>query len=142
MKKNLSKILTLVLVFGFLLSASADPGVQNGDSLSLITPSGGAYIIVTELTSEHVTFNYGWNSLKHFEKVPSSTLLFVFKDGYSEVEDHRVYGLRESLPDPIPKPLKHNAVVNIVSGEYYEIHYYIYEGAARFIKLVLSFTAP
>lgn len=142
MKRSISIFLLLSFMFGFTLSASADSGVQNGDSLSVVIPGGGAYIIITGLTSEYVTFNYGWNRLKHFEAVPTSALLFVFRDGFSESEDHRVFGLRETLVDPIPEPMKHNAAVDIVSGAYYEIHFYIYDGPERFVKVVLSFTAP
>lgn len=128
----------------FPLFASADPGVHNEGPLSVVMPGGGAYIIVTKLTNDQVTFKYGWNSLKHFEKIPESTLIFVFKGGFSQEPDNRVFGLSERFSDPdlIPAPLKHKANVNLVSGEYYEIHFYVYNSGVRFINLVIRFTAP
>lgn len=66
----LALALILTLCVGFSGVATADPGTQNGNSLSITYPSGGPYIHVTNLAPGEVDFNYGWNNVNAFDAAP------------------------------------------------------------------------
>lgn len=149
MKKALSVILTLVLLVCFALPVSAEPGVQNGNSLSVVQPSGGPYVIVTKLDTGHLEFNYGWNNSKQFE----SDALGYWIGVYNVTDSHYEWGgFENQLSDPNPKMLKLKEsldLVNMESGKEYKIVFFVrdaYDGSGNGVSNVseieVFFTAP
>lgn len=99
MKKCLSIILALGMVFGFALNTLAAPSSKNGDLPDIIEPNGGPYIIVTALSEDSVTFKYGWSNKNFFENPPVAIWIGVYDDsipGYVKVDE---FPLEEGKPN-------------------------------------------
>lgn len=122
---------------------SAKSGEQNGDSLSIVQARGGAYVIVTELTADNLSFNYGWNNVDAFESEPVGYWIGV----YDRTALHYVWATDNPLT-PTPKLLKLRSLdeTTMVSGHNYEIHFYVRDSygppATNVTLLEVFFTAP
>ncbi len=66
MKKSLSFLLVLILVFSFALSADANPAKDNLPSYT--DKNGVYYLAVTHLTPGLVRFDCGWHRSSPFDK--------------------------------------------------------------------------
>jgi len=142
MKKGLSFAMALVLVFCFAISASAVPGEQNGNSLSIVQPSGGAYVIVTSLKQGELDFAYGWNNAKHFASPPLGYWIGVYdvtSSHYVWAEDIRV--------EPGLKMIKLRSLgTALESGKEYAINFFVRDSYAgpvtNVAEITVEFTAP
>lgn len=125
MKRGLSFLLILMLTFGLMPSSFAKTGEQNGDSLVIVQPGGGPYLIVTELTPGHLSLKYGWHNLNSFETQPVRCRMRIHMT--SDLEQRWVYVVSEDL-DPAPEHLRLNMSTDswwVISGCRYWINLYI-----------------
>ncbi len=119
----------VVLATGLLAgSVSAKSGEQNGDSLSIVQPGGGAYVIVTELTADNLSFNYGWNNAKAFESAPVGYWIGVY-----DITDSHYVWVSEFPLSPTPKLLKLASLdeTDMISGHDYAINFFVRGSFAR-----------
>ena len=145
MKKRVSILLIIVLaltmVFSFAFTANAVPGEQNGNSLHIIQPAGGAYVIVTKLAPGDLEFCFGWNHADVF-----ATEAFGYWVGvYDITNSHYMWVIEESLAEPNPKMLKLDApeTMDLVAGNEYKIVLLV-RGAGMNVAEIegVYFTAP
>ena len=134
--------MALVLVFCLAIYASATPGEQNGDSLSIVQPSGGAYVIVTSLASGELDFAYGWNNANHFATPPVGYWIGVY-----DVTDSGYLWVTELPVEPGLKMLKLRSEGTVlISGHEYYINFFVRDSYAgpvtNVAEIVLEFTAP
>lgn len=127
MKKALSTILgvalVLMLAMALVLPVGAVPGEQNGNSLSIVQPAGGAYVIVTKLAPGVLDFKYGWNNSKAFECPPQGYWIGVY--------DHTVLSYVWAVDIPLVEPnikmlkLESEDETELVSGHEYTINFFV-----------------
>ncbi len=108
MKKILSVILVLsFLLFAFAVPASAEDepengsGLQSGNSLKVVQPGGGAYVIIGKLKPGELEFKYGWNNCAAFEDPAVGYWIAI----YDVTASHGVWGIEVPLEE-CPKMLK------------------------------------
>ena len=150
MKKTLSIILVvgmLALVIGSFGTVSAAPGEQNGDSLSIVQPSGGAYIHVTELVPGQLNFKYGWNNVNSFDASPVGYWIGVYDVTASTYVGP--WPTENPFTEPAPKLLKLQSLdeTPLISGHDYYINFFVRSdyGTTPYTNIaviVLEFTAP
>lgn len=125
MKKIFSIMLVLTLVLSmfaaFGLPVSAEAGTQTGDSLKIVYPSGGPYVIVTSLENSLVEFNYGWNNVDKLGFVPLGYFIGV----YNVTESHYVWGEDVVFTEPASKLMKLNYAVELTPGDEYVINFFV-----------------
>ena len=110
MKRTLQIVLVLVmaltLTLGLTTAAGAVPAQQNGNSLSIVQPGGGAYIHVTNQITSEVSFNYGWDNSNHFASPVGSYWIgvydvtqssYVWGTGWVNVTDQSKLKLSETV---------------------------------------------
>jgi hypothetical protein len=151
MKKTLSIMLTLALaltlVICFVIPAGATPGEQNGDSLAVVQPGGGAYVIVTNLEPGDLDFNYGWNNSSNF----ASAALGYWLGVYDITGSTYVWSSENQFTEPDPKMLKLSSLdtSTLVSGHDYAINFFVRDaynesgqGTSNVTEVQVYFTAP
>jgi hypothetical protein len=125
MKKLLSILLVLVMAFtmlvGFSLQVSAEVGEQTGDSLKIVNPVGGPYVIVTNVENGLLEFNYGWNNVNKFEFEP----LGYFVGVYNVSKSHYVWTDGLVFTEPASKLMKLSQATEIIPGDDYVINFFI-----------------
>ncbi len=133
----------VMLATGLLAgSVSAKSGEQNGDSLSIVQAGGGAYVIVTELTADSLSFNYGWNNAKAFASAPVGYWVGVYDITASHYEWFDEYPAAET-----PR-LKLTSLdeTDLISGHEYAINFFVRDSfgppVTNVTKVVVYFTAP
>jgi len=153
MKKLMAKksilvpiVMALMLVICFVIPVSAAPGEQNGNSLHVIQPAGGAYVIVTKLAPDVLDFKYGWNNSEQFE----SPALGYWIGVYDVTASHYVWA-EENVFDSDeqnPKMLKLKSLdeTTLISGHEYVINFFVrdnYSGSVTNVTIVqVYYTAP
>ncbi len=142
MKKGISLALALALVLCFAISASAAPGEQNGNSLSIVQPSGGAYVIVTSLTPGELDFHYGWNNANHFDAPPVGYWIGVY-----DATDTSYVWSDDLQVEPGLKMIKYKAPgTALSSGHEYYINFFVrssYDNPVTNVaEITVKFTAP
>ena len=143
---RLAVLLALVAMVCFAGFASAVPGEQNGNSLSIVQPAGGAYVIVTELDTGVLHFKYGWNNAKQFE----SPALGYWIGVYDITDSNYVWATENMFPEPNPKMIKLVSMdTPIISGHEYYINFFVRDlynalgqGVSNVTEVILLFTAP
>ncbi len=158
MKKALRYILALAMVatmtIGLSGTVSATPGEQNGDSLSITNPEGGASIHVTLLATGELDFNYGWSNVDKFAKAPVGYWIGV----YDVTDSHYVWATENPFAGTPqnpqnggtpPKVLKLNSIdeTTLISGHTYYINFFIRSNYAtnpftNVVTITLTFVAP
>src|SRR3990167_10772217 len=117
MKKIFSIMLVLALVLSmfaaFGLPVSAETGMQTGDSLKIVYPSGGPYVIVTSLENSLLEFNYGWNNVDKLEFVPLGYFIGV----YNVTESTYVWGEDIVFTEPASKIMKLYDTAELIPGD-------------------------
>lgn len=139
-------LLVLVALVCLIGPVKAEPGVQNGDSLAIVHPAGGAYVIVTKLEGEGLNFKYGWNNSKQFETLALGYWIGV----YDVTASGYVWSFEEEFDEPNPKMIKLiSAGTGLVSGHEYYINFFVRDrfdamghGTSNVVEIVLLFTAP
>ncbi len=134
----------VMLATGLLAgSVSAKSGEQNGDSLSIVQASGGAYVIVTELTADSLSFNYGWNNAKAFASEPVGYWIAVY-----DITDSDYVWVSEIALSETPKLLKLMSLdeTTLISGHDYGINFFVRGSygppVTNVATLEVHFTAP
>jgi len=134
------------MILCFAGISSAEPGVQNGSSLSIVHPAGGAYIIVTKLKPGVLNFKYGWNNAKQFETPAVGYWIGVYDNDVPTYVWSDDSGL---LADPNPKMLKLSSIdeTELVSGHSYTINFFVRNSygpplVTNVAVLQLTFIAP
>lgn len=121
-KTSLIVASALIVVVCSVIIAGAEPGVQNGDSLSIVEPAGGAYVIVTELEVGVLDFKYGWNNTKHFENPPVGYWIGV----YDNTDLHYEWVEAPVFTQAAPKMLKSWSLdTPLISGHGYIINFFV-----------------
>ncbi len=152
MKRALRVILALAMLIsisfiGSVSPVSATPGEQNGDSLSVVQPAGGAYVIVTNLVPGDLDFNYGWNNSNKFD----SAALGYWIGVYDISASFYAWSSENQFIEPAPKLLKLHSLdtSNLVSGHNYVINFFVrnaYDagghGISNLTEVQVYFTAP
>lgn len=168
MKKSLSLLLVLVLVFSFTLPVFALEIVKpKGDSRSVVLPQGGPYVHITGLEPGVLSFSYGWNNLKYFEGFPQGYAIVIYgmHDGpyydstpiysFDSAGNYPDYTSRWVEEDEVPERLKlrwssQNLAEGkkLESGKTYEIQFLVrkqYPARDRynnFVIIQLQFAMP
>ncbi len=135
-------MIALMLVFCFAISASAAPGEQNGNSLSIVQPSGGAYVIVTRLAPGELAFNYGWNNANHFASPPVGYYIGVY-----DITASHYLSESDNPVDPGLKMIKRKYLeTKIIPGNEYYINFFVRDsyqkGVTNVTEIQVKFTAP
>lgn len=126
-KMNKSKLALLVMALTLLISsvipANAEPGAQNGDSLSVVQPKGGAYVIVTRLATGRLDFKYGWNNSTKFDPPAAGYWIGV----YDNTASHYMWSADHPFIEPAPKLLKLSSQgeTELTSGHNYTINFFV-----------------
>lgn len=113
--------LTLTMVAGFGLPVRGEAGVQTGDSLKIVNPAGGAYVIVTNVENGLLEFNYGWNNADKLEFAPLGYYIGV----YNITEGHYVWAYDLVFTDPASKLMKLRQATDIIPGNEYVINFFV-----------------
>lgn len=122
MKRSVYLLLVFTLLLSLVAPTFAVPGELNGDSLAIVNPSGGAYVIVTNLESGDLDFNYGWNNAKQFE----NPALGYWVGVYDITESHYLWVIAEEFADPNPKMFKMQSFDTVlIPGHEYFINFFI-----------------
>lgn len=143
MKRALYLLLVCTLLLSLVAPTFAEPGLQNGDSLVMVYPSGGPYIIVTNLEPGDLDFNYGWNNAKQFE----NPALGYFIQVYDITISNSVWGDEVAFTDPNPKMLKMQSFdTELIPGHEYYINFFIRDRYSPYVTnvavLIMYFVAP
>lgn len=143
MKRALYLLLVCTLLLSLVAPTFAEPGIQNGDSLVMVYPSGGPYIIVTNLEPGDLDFNYGWNNAKQFENPALGYWIGV----YDITESHYLWVVEEQFSDPNPKMLKMQSFdTELIPGHEYYINFFIRDSyspdVTNVAELIMYFVAP
>lgn len=143
MKKIFSIMLALILLMCLGIPAIAESGVQNGDSLVIVRPAGGPYVIVTNLALGDLDFKYGWNNAMQFE----NPALGYWVGVYDNTESHYLWVEAEVLSEPNPKMLKMESFdTELISGHSYTINFFIRDSygdpVTNVSEIQLNFVAP
>jgi hypothetical protein len=136
-------VMALTLATVFVTPASATPGEQNGDSLAIVQPRGGAYVIVTNLEAGRLDFMYGWNNSKAFEPTAVGYWIGV----YDVTDSHYEWTYDTGQLPTTPKMLKLWSIdeTELISGHDYYINFFVratYGPETNTATLILEFTAP
>lgn len=124
--------------------AAAESGIQNGDSLAMVQPSGGAYIIVTNLEPGDLDFNYGWNNSKQFERPALGYWIGV----YDVTDSHYEWVEAEQFSAPNPKMFKMQSrdTSTLEYGHEYTINFFIRDNyvdpVTNVVVMQLNFISP
>lgn len=166
------KILSVILVLSFLLFAFAVPtiaedepengaGLQSGNSLKVVQPGGGAYVIIGKLKPGEIEFKYGWNNCAAFEDPAVGYFIGVYnitKGGYVgdvdvpldecpkmlKLESEELSLLMDHDADP-KTPRELCPLPALESGDVYQINFYVrdsYSPATNTTMVEVRFTAP
>ena len=140
MKRMLIILFVLTLSLILIIPTFAVPGELNGDSLIMVNPAGGAYIIVTNLEPGDLDFNYGWNNSKTFENPALGYWIGV----YDHTESHYVWSEEIVFDDPNPKMMKLQSYdTELISGHHYTINFFIRDSViTNTVEMELGFIAP
>jgi hypothetical protein len=149
MKKILSIMLTVALALTmFICSAipvSAAAGDQNGDSLTVVQPAGGAYVIVTNLVPGDLDFKYGWHNANQFASAAVGYWIGV----YDITASHYVWCSENPFTELNPKKLELKSLdtSTLVSGHEYAINFFVRCNYAEVLyenvtEVQVYFTAP
>ena len=128
----LALVMSLVLVIGSFSVVSATPGEQNGDSLSIVQPAGGAYIHVTDISPGDLEFNYGWNNSNHFANPVGSYWIGVYDVDYypNNYGGRGTYIWCSGWVNCSESKLKLNqTVTGLISGHTIKFVFFVREGA-------------
>lgn len=142
-KTSLILALALIVVVCSAILAGAEPGVQNGNSLSIVEPAGGAYVIITKLDPDFLHFKFGWNNSKQFEHTPVGYWLGI----YDVTNSHYLWGDNFPLPEDDPKMLKlsYTDTSDFTSGNEYSVNFFVryrYGPAYNVAVIEVHFIAP
>ena len=136
----LALVLSMFAAFG--LPVSAETGMQTGDSLKIVYPSGGPYVIVTSLENSLLEFNYGWNNVDKLEFVPLGYFIGV----YNVTESTQVWGEDIVFTEPASKIMKLYDTAELIPGDEYVVNFFVrdYYGypTTNGVTLQVYFTAP
>lgn len=145
MKRYLSVLMVLVILFSISITLADDITIDaKGNSESVVLPQGGPYVHITKLKPGILIFNYGWNTVNHFENPPTSYWLGLYDNyedwGTAEQERHYIWS-GENTCDQTLKQLKLQYVyeADLVPGREYLINFFVRGGSP---SISLSFIAP
>ncbi|MDF1617563.1 hypothetical protein [Petrocella sp. FN5] len=123
MKKILSMILVLALTvaMGFGLPVLAEAGIQTGDSLKIVNPAGGPYVIVTNVENSLLEFNYGWNNADKLEFEPLGYYVGV----YNLTKSHYEWVDEVVFTEAASKIMKLSQSTALIPGDEYVINFFV-----------------
>lgn len=122
MKRTLVIMLCLAVLMCLAIPVSAESGEQNGASLAVVQPAGGAYVIVTNLAPGDLDFNFGWNNAKQFAHPAVGYWIGV----YDITDSHYEWANEYSIPENLKMlKLKSLDTSTLTSGHEYYINFFV-----------------